>query len=160
MWNLGEAGFKRRLEAAHPHVRARFSDSLGHKLRSSKEVRIAELLIRSNIRFEYEPRLEARGHAFYPDFALNNNRVIEVVGYAGDRYWDRTARKLALLVSEYDSMQVAVVTSYGRIIERRIEGLPRISVFTLYQEAELVRWCRGLPGFTVDRKQSGLMRGP
>ena len=38
LWNLGEAGFKRRLETGHLAVRARFSDSLGHKLRSSAEV--------------------------------------------------------------------------------------------------------------------------
>jgi len=97
--NLGEAGFKRRLEeTGQILVKARFSDSLGNKHRSSGEVKVAELLIRSHVEFVVEPRVEVNEHAFYPDFSLNKGaKIIEVVGYAGDRYGNRTARKLQLL---------------------------------------------------------------
>jgi hypothetical protein len=74
LWNLGEVGFKRRLETGHEYVRARLSDSKGHRLRSSSEVRVAELLIKSDIEFVYERRTEANGHAFYPDFSLSRLR--------------------------------------------------------------------------------------
>lgn len=147
LWNLGEDGFKRRLETGHEYVRARFSDSLGHKLRSSAEVRVAELLIRSGEEFVYEQMTEAHGHAFYPDFSLNSNtKIIEVVGYAGDRYWNHTARKLRLLTEAYSSLEVAVVTTYLRIVERKLKGIPRITIFSPYQEVELVQWCRGNAG--------------
>ena len=147
LWNLGEDGFKRRLETGHEYVRARFSDSLGHKLRSSAEVRVAELLIRSGTEFVYERRTEAYGHAFYPDFTLRcNTKIVEVVGYAGDRYWNHTARKLRLLTEADYSLEIAVITTYLKIVERKLKGIPRITIFSPYQEAELVQWCRGNAG--------------
>lgn len=156
LWNLGEAGFKRKLETAHISVRARFSDSLGHRLRSSSEVRVAELLIRSGVGFIVEPRLEIEDHAFYPDFALNenNSKLIEVVGYAGDRYWNHTARKLRLIVDANSSMEIAVVTSYLKIVRRKLLGIPRVTIFSPYQEAELVQWCRGTPGYTMPESRA------
>jgi len=147
LWNLGEAGFKRRLEAAHTSVRARFVDSLGNHLRSSSEVRIAELLIKSNVEFTIEPRFEVDGHAFYPDFSLNNShKIIEVVGYAGDRYWNRTAHKIRLLTEANSLLQIAAVTTYLKIVERKLRGIPRVTIFSPYQEVELVQWCRGCRG--------------
>lgn len=156
LWNLGEAGFKRKLETAHISVRAKFSDSLGHRLRSSSEVRVAELLIRSGVGFIVEPRLEIEDHAFYPDFALNenNSKLIEVVGYAGDRYWNHTARKLRLIVDANSSMEIAVVTSYLKIVRRKLLGIPRVTIFSPYQEAELVQWCRGTPGYTMPESRA------
>jgi hypothetical protein len=147
LWNLGEVGFKRRLETGHEYVRARLSDSLGHRLRSSSEVRVAELLIKSDIKFVYERRTEANGHAFYPDFSLDcGTKIIEVVGYAGDRYWNHTARKLRLLAEADSSLEVAVITTYLKIVERKLKGIPRITIFSPYQEAEIVHWCRGNAG--------------
>jgi len=148
LWNLGELGFKRRLENAHTSVRARFVDSHGNRLRSSLELRVAELLIRSNIGFVVEPRVEAYGHAFYPDFSLNGfSKIIEVVGYAGDRYWNHTAHKLKLLTEAYPSLQVAAITTYLRIVTRKLVGIPRVTVFSPYQEVAIAQWCRGLPGY-------------
>jgi predicted nuclease of restriction endonuclease-like RecB superfamily len=148
--NLGEAGFKRRLEnTGQVLVKARFSDSLGNRHRSPGEVKVAELLIRSGIEFVVEPRVEVKEHAFYPDFSLDDgSKIIEVVGYAGDRYWNRTARKLQLLTEADSSLRVAVITTYLRIVERKLRGIPRVTIFSPYQEVELVRWCRGTPGFT------------
>jgi len=147
LWNLGEAGFKRRLETAHISVRARFIDSLGNHLRSSSEVRIAELLIKSNVEFTIEPRFEVAGHAFYPDFSLNNcHKIIEVVGYAGDRYWNHTAHRIQLIAEANSTLQIAVVTTYLKIVERKLNGVPRVTMFSPYQEAEIVQWCRGNAG--------------
>jgi predicted nuclease of restriction endonuclease-like RecB superfamily len=149
LWNLGEAGFKRRLETTHISLRARYSDSQGHKLRSSAEVRIAELLIRSNLKFVYEPRIEVRDHAYYPDFVLSDcNKIVEVMGYAGDRYWNHSAEKVRLLSEADSSLKVAIITTYLRIVKRKLEGIPRIIILSPYQEAELVQWCRGMPGYT------------
>ena len=136
LWKLSEASFKRRLDGIGKiWVKARFSDSLGHKLRSLQEVRMAELLIKSGVEFVVEPKIEAKGHGFYPDFSLKNGpRFIEVVGYIGDRYWDHTALKLRLLVDSDPSLEIAVVTTYLRILERKLRGIPR------------VRWCRGNAG--------------
>jgi predicted nuclease of restriction endonuclease-like RecB superfamily len=145
---LGEAGFKRRLEeSGHIWVKPRFSDGLGNKLRSLGEVRVAEILIRAGVGFVVEPRIKAGAHAFYPDFSLDEqSRFIEVVGYVGDEYWNRTARKLRLLVDSHPSLEVAVVTTYLRILERKLRGIPRVTIFSPYQEVELVRWCRGNAG--------------
>jgi len=113
-------------------------------------VSIAELLIRSKVEFTVEPRLEVGGHAFYPDFSLNRgHKIIEVVGYAGDRYWNRTAYKIQLLTEAYTSLQIAAVTTYLRIVARKLGDMPRVTIFSPYQEAEIIRWCRGTPGYTV-----------
>lgn len=142
--NLGEVGFKVRIDSGLARPQARFTDILGNKLRSSMEVMVANLLIRSHIKFEYERRIEVPDHAFYPDFTLTHGKkIIEVAGYAGDRYWEHTARKLRMLVeSDYD-LEVCVITTYIRIVTRRFAGIPRLCIFSPYQEAEIVQWCRG-----------------
>jgi hypothetical protein len=103
----------------------------------------------SNVEFVYERRIEARGHAFYPDFSLNGSRkIIEVFGYAGDRYWNHAARKLRLITETYPAIEVAVITTYLRIVERKLMGISRVTIFSPYQEVEIIRWCRGTPGYT------------
>lgn len=70
--NLGELAFKKRLRlwrGMTPYV-----DSMGNKLRSLAELRMAELLIKSRIAFVVEPRIEVKDHAFYPDFQVASNR--------------------------------------------------------------------------------------
>jgi len=53
------------------------------------------------------------------------------------------------LLTEPDvSVEIAVITSYLKIVKRKLEGIPRIVTFSPYQEAEIMEWCRGLPGFT------------
>ena len=105
--------------------------------------------------------MEVNGHAFYPDFILSGHlKIVEVMGYSGDRYWNRTALKIRMLVGSNAALEIAVITTYLRIVRRKLEGIPRVDIFSPYQEAEIVRWCRGMPGYTSARQQSGLMRGP
>ena len=115
------------------------SDGLGHKLRSSAEVRVAELLIGSDIEFVHERRTEAHRNAFYPDFSLKRStKIVEVVGHVADRYWNRTTRKLRLL-TEADRSLSGRNYNYLRIVGRKLRGTPRIALFSPYQEAELVQ---------------------
>jgi len=70
--NLGEHAFKKRLvlwRGKEPYV-----DSRGNRLRSSLELRIAELLIKSKIDFIVEPKMEVKDHGFYPDFQVSSNK--------------------------------------------------------------------------------------
>lgn len=146
--NLGEAAFKQRLGRASPNVRARYTDSLGNRLRSSLELTIANVLADAKIHYLTEPRIEVGIHAYYPDFIVRGRqpRIIEVAGYAGDRYWDRTAEKIRRLVESDPKLRVAVVTTYLRIMKRRMTGTPRVTIFSPYEGEKLIQWCRGKAG--------------
>ena len=146
--NLGEEGFKLRLEKhGFKQVRPVYRDNLGNKLRSAPEVKVANELIEGGIRFVSEPRVVVGNHAFYPDFGIcGKERVIEVVGYVGDDYWDRTALKIQLMVRAFPRMGVAVVTSFLGIMRRRLAGTPRVACFSPYQVDQLLQWCRGSAG--------------
>ena len=94
-------------------------------------------------------RLLVPGHAFYPDFTLNGGRrLIEVVGFAADWYWDKTAEKVKLIVDSDNLIQVGIVTPFLAMMKRRLRNVPKIAFFTPYQLERLTDWCRGMPGFT------------
>jgi len=88
-------------------------------LGSSFEVTVAIWLESHRIRYGVEPRFVIGDHAFYPDFTIefDAKRIIEVVGYMGDRYWDGTATKIRLTCSAYPDVQIAVVTSFVKIMK-------------------------------------------
>jgi hypothetical protein len=144
--NLGEVGFKARLRESGPkQVRPQHRDVKGNLLRSRFEVQVANLLASHDIEYKFEARFVVGDHAFYPDFLVGKDerRIVEVVGYMGDRYWGGTAKKIRLIASAYPRVEIAVVTSFVKIMKRRLHGLRRVSIFRPYQEEELVRWCRG-----------------
>ncbi len=143
--NLSEHAFKQRLERASPKVRARYTDSLGNRLRSSMELTIAGVLAAAKIDYITEPRMVVGVHAYYPDFMLLSRqpKIIEIAGYVGDRYWDRTVEKIKRLVESNPELRVAVVTTYLRILRRRMNGIPRVAIFSPYEGEKLIQWCRG-----------------
>jgi hypothetical protein len=147
--NLGERGFKSRLRNhAPPQIRPLYVDHNGNHLRSAFEVTVANVLSSHDIRYRVEPRFVVGDHAFYPDFVVNANskRIIEVVGYMGDRYWNGTAVKIRMIARAYPDVQIAVVTSFVKIMEKKLSSLPQVSLFRPYQEEELVLWCRATAG--------------
>jgi len=148
--NLGEQGFKRRLATEAPgQLRPKYRDSEGNLLRSTLELRVAHILEDNGMRYSIEPRFVVADHAFYPDFLLaGTQRIIEAVGYIGDRYWDGTARKVDLIVKQYPEVHVAIVTSFLMTMAKRLIGIPRVRISSPYEAEQLVRWCRGEPGFT------------
>lgn len=163
--NLGEVGFKSRLRLSGAHqVRPVYSDVNGNRLRSSFEVTIANALARNGIPYSVEPRFVVGDHAFYPDFIIGDDRrhLVEVVGYMGDRYWDGTATKIRLILKEYPYLKVAVVTTFVTIMNSRLRGSTRVSIFRPYQVDELVRWCRGARRGSkkLGPKAERLLRGP
>lgn len=162
--NLGAAGFKSRLKNHAPlQVRPRYVDNNGNLLRSRFEVTVANWLESRKIGYDVEPRFVIGDHAFYPDFMIEgaSKRIIEVVGYMGDKYWDGTAAKIRLISATYPDVQIAVVTSFVKTMSRRLRGVSRISFFRPYEQEKLVLWCRGNCRGTKDaRRQSGYCAGP
>ena len=148
--NLGEQGFKRKLATNAPsQLRPQYRDSQGNVLRSTLELTVAHILEDNGIRYYVEPRFVIGDHAFYPDFILTGTqKIIEAVGYMGDRYWDGTARKVRLIIGQYPEVHVAILTSFGKTMAKRLIEVPRVRIFSPYQANQLVRWCRGEPGFT------------
>lgn len=161
--NLGAAGFKSRLKNRGPaQLRPKYVDNNGNPLRSSFEVTVANLLESHKITYDVEPRFVVGDHAFYPDFMLESDskRIIEVVGYMGDRYWDGTAAKIRLICAAYPDVQIAVVTSFVKIMKRKLSNLPHVSLFRPYEQEKLVLWCRGnCRGAKDARRQSGYCAG-
>ena len=147
---ISEGAFKRRLAAsAKSRSWPIYHDSKGNLLRSRLEVRVAQALQECGLAYAVENRVVVRGHAFYPDFTLaGGGKIIEVAGYAADWYWDKTAEKLKLIAKDRPTVHLAVVTPFLTMMKRRLENVPRITLFTPYQLEGLKDWCRGMPGFT------------
>ena len=64
----------------------RYSDELGHRVRSDWEYEVATALRDAGIDYEYEPEFELSDTVFHPDFLIGNT-VIEVKGVA--ELWGR-----------------------------------------------------------------------
>ena len=135
---------------------------MGNLIRSSFEVTIANTLASHGIDYVVEPRFVAGSHASYPDFMVagGRNRLIEVVGYTGDRYRDGNATKIKLVCESYPDVRIAVVTSFTKFMERRLRTLPRVVMFRPYEGARLALWCRGTAGVPNSPTAEWLLRGP
>ncbi|MGQ9469485.1 MAG: hypothetical protein ACUVTD_06640 [Nitrososphaerales archaeon] len=142
--NLGEIGFKIRLEkTGNDRLKAKFRDEAGNLYRSSLEMKIAEALRRNGVRYVSEPRIETGIHAYYPDFLIleKKRKIIEVMGYAGDKYWRRNSRKIKELLAFDPSLEIVILTSFRRIVSRYLKGLP-VRILTWGEISRLVEWCR------------------
>lgn len=142
--NLGEYGFKKRLEESHKHLPLRnHITNSGLRVRSPEELRVAQAFDNASIQYEYEPRFEVGDHAFYPDFKISKqNKIVEVAGYAGDRYWKALTKKIRLLRDHDPNLEVYVITSYYAIIGRYLAGDPKIMIFKWKDLAKVVLLCR------------------
>ena len=123
---------------------------------------MANTLASHGIDFVVEPRFVAGSHASYPDFMVPGdcNKLIEVAGYAGDRYRDGTATKIKPVRKSYPDVRIAVVTSFTKFMERRLRTLPRVVMFRPYEGARLALWCRGTAGVPNSPTAEWLLRGP
>lgn len=160
--NLGEYGFKKRLDEANKNLLLRnLVTNNGLRVRSPDELKVAQAFDKATIRYKYEPRFEVGDHAFYPDFKISKqNKTIEVAGYKGDRYWKALAKKIRLLRLHDQSLEVYVVTSYYEIVRRYLVGDSKVTVFKWKELEKMVNLCRdGRAGVHSDRRQSGLLRG-
>lgn len=87
--NLGEDGFKKRLERMkNDLVKYKYTDMKGNRLRSSQELKVANFLSEKGITYAVEPKLECGYHNYYPDFWIQGNKpkIIEVMGIGTEDY--------------------------------------------------------------------------
>lgn len=148
--NLGEDGFKKRLEIMKNElVKYKYSDRFGNKFRSLLELKVANFLSSNGIVYSVEPRLECGYHAYYPDFLIRGikPKIIEVVGIGTEKYWKNEARKIGLLLKNYPQLRIVVITSFSRIAKRHIGETPQVNILRWSELDELVHWCRDdVPG--------------
>lgn len=148
--NLGEDGFKKRLEQMKNElVKYKYTDRFGNKLRSSLELKIADLLSSEGIRYSVEPRLECGDHVYYPDFMIcgMKPKIVEVMGIGTDPYWRKATRKITLLIRKDPNLEAAIITSFFRAAKKNLDGIPRVSILRWSEIDELARWCRNsMPG--------------
>lgn len=95
--------FRRRAAPPHPKDR-RFPTRDGIWVRSLGEQRIANLLSRRGIAYEYEPALLG----FRPDFVLRDHHV--VIEYWGGAGFDGYAAHAAKKIAAYEDAGYAVVS--------------------------------------------------
>lgn len=148
--NLGQEGFKKRLEALKNElVKYKYSDQFGNRFRSSLELKIANLLSNNNIKFSVEPRFECGDHAYYPDFLINGDKlqIIEVMGIGTEKYWTNSTNKIKRLLNKYTDLKIAVITSFSNIAQRHLGNMRRVSILRWSQLDEFADWCRNnVPG--------------
>lgn len=147
--NLGEDGFKKRLEKMRNElVKYKYNDNLGNRFRSRLELKVAYFLSTNNVDYVVEPRLECGHHAYYPDFLIKGEpKIIEVMGIGIEKYWKNAARKIGLLLEEYPKLEVAIITSFSKIAKRHVGGMPQVNILRWSELDKLPKWCRDdLPG--------------
>ena len=148
--NLGEDGFKKRLERMKNElVKYKYSDEFGNKFRSLLELKVANFLSSNNVVYSVEPRFECGYHAYYPDFLIQGmkTKIIEVMGIGTEKYWKNAARKIGLLLNDYPQLRIAVITSFSKMAERYLGETPKVNILRWSELDELVHWCRdNMPG--------------
>jgi hypothetical protein len=144
--NLGEEGFKKRLEQLKNElVKYKYSDNFGNKFRSLLELKVANFLSANGIAYTVEPRVECGYHAYYPDFPVKgvNPKIIEVMGIGTEKYWKNSARKISLLLNNYHQLRIAVITSFSRKAKKHIGEMVQVNILRWSELDKLAEWCRG-----------------
>jgi predicted nuclease of restriction endonuclease-like RecB superfamily len=148
--NLGEDGFKKRLEKMRNElVKYKYNDNFGNKFRSRLELKVAYFLSANNVNYVVEPRLECGHHAYYPDFFIKgtHSKIIEVMGIGTERYWKNATRKIVLLLQNYPKFKIAIITSFSKIAKRHIGKIPQVNILRWSELDKLAKWCRDdMPG--------------
>ncbi|MFT4922162.1 MAG: replication factor C small subunit [Haloarculaceae archaeon] len=84
----------------------RYSDELGHLVRSDWEYEVAKSLQSAGIEYEYEPEFELSDSVFHPDFLIDDT-VVEVKGVA--KLWGQTEKVEEFLETYGDDYRFVVV---------------------------------------------------
>ena len=94
------------------HQTIRYPDHLGHKIRSTYEEEIADILLDEDVEYEYEPESSVfeygNGRIYTPDF-ITDQYVIEVKGYV----CDNEAEKAKIAIEQLTDKQYVVVQNNG-----------------------------------------------
>lgn len=106
-----------------------------HKLpsgyRSILEERVAKILTKLKIEFDYEPQhMFDDGRMFFPDFVITlkgHKTLIEVTGYAYDNWRDMFDNKYRKLIGEQFIVVVITYKANINIMKRRL-GIKPLSV--------------------------------
>lgn len=61
----------------------KYTTKNGEKVRNELEKDVADILKDCNIRYEYEPYVNIKDKAFFPDFLINNKIIIECTAWKG-----------------------------------------------------------------------------
>jgi len=143
--NLGEEGFKKRLERMKNElVKYKYSDKFGNKFRSQLELKAANFLSSSGIVYSVEPRRECGYHAYYPDFLIEGSKlkIIEVMGIGANKYWKNASRKIGLILKKYPESEVTLITSFSRMAKEHLDEMHRVNILRRSELDKLAQWCR------------------
>ena len=139
-----QQGQKRLEKMRNELVKYKYNDDLGNKFRSRLELKVAYFLSANNVDYLVEPRLECGHHAYYPDFIIKgiNPKIIEVMGIGTERYWKNATRKIGLLLENYPKFKIAIITSFFKMANRHLSGMPQINILRWSKLDKLAQWCR------------------
>ncbi len=73
----------------------------GEKVRNILEKDIADTLYAQGIPYQYEPYINVKNKAFFPDFIINNNIIIECTAWKGYDKATKLKEKINLLKNKY-----------------------------------------------------------
>jgi len=81
----------------------------GEKMYNEAERRLAELLLKHDLEYKYEPLINLGDKYAFPDFLVKNT-IIERCGYSDwPCYWNRTAEKIELYEKHFKGKFIIVV---------------------------------------------------
>ncbi len=104
----------------------KFKTTKGEKVRNIFEKRIADILTKLNIDYQYEPLIKAEGKYFFPDFVINNKIIIECTMWRGESKAYKIKEKLKYLNKNYKVFVVipkALYRYYKILNNNLIKGL-------------------------------------
>lgn len=148
--NLGEDGFKKRLERMkNDLVKYKYTDRKGNRLRSSQELKVANFLSEKSITYAVEPKPECGYHNYYPDFWIQGTKpkIIEVMGIGTEKYWKNARRKMKLLTDSNPEIEIVVITSFSKKAKAYLSEITRVNILRWSELEKVANWCRSVtPG--------------
>lgn len=117
------------------YPKPRFVEGLGHLVRSSLEERVFLIFKRLGVKYRYEPtrfvffRKDGRKASYMPDAILNDGTIIEVKGYAFEKF----VRRMIDFKEQYSEHHIVLITEE----ERKVSQIPQnICEIKLVEELE------------------------
>lgn len=100
----------------------KFSTINGEKVRNELEKSIADILKRQGVKYQYEPYINIKDRAFFPDFVINDNIIIECTAWRGYDKAIKLKRKIKYLKNKYNIYVVIpkALNNYYKILNNHL----------------------------------------
>ena len=97
----------------------KYKTKKGEQVRNIFEKKVADILYKLGINYEYEPLIKSQGKYFFPDFLINKKIILECTAWKGETKAYKLKEKIEYLKNEYKVFVVIPknLYSYYKILD-------------------------------------------